>query len=74
MTDLPSLKPKVVARALEKSGFVFVRQKGSHRLYRRGDYSTTVPIHKKDLKMPTLRAIISQAGFTAKEFIGLLKD
>jgi len=32
----------------------------------------TVPIHAKDLKRGTLRAIIAQAGLTVAEFLALL--
>lgn len=33
MPKLPSLKSKQVIRALERAGFIFVRQKGSHKIY-----------------------------------------
>jgi predicted RNA binding protein YcfA (HicA-like mRNA interferase family) len=32
----------------------------------------TIPIHVKDLKLGTLRAIIAQSGLTVAEFLALL--
>lgn len=64
---MTSFKPRQVVRALEKNGFQFVRQKGSHRLYRKGDLRVTVPMHNKDLKPGTLKSILKQAGITKVE-------
>lgn len=72
MARLPALRPKQVVKVLEKAGFVFIRQKGSHRIYVKGAIGITVPMHNKDLKMPTLRSIIKQAGMTVEEFIDFL--
>ena len=42
MARLPVLKPREVARVLEKIGFVEARQRGSHKQYRhpRGETGT----------------------------------
>ena len=72
---LPALTAREVIRALERAGFVVSRTSGSHcRLVHAGNPArkVTVPIHSGDLKRGTLRAIISQAGFTVAEFIALL--
>ena len=74
MTKLPALKPREVIRVLEKAGFSFIRQKGSHRIYVKENIGVTIPFHNKDLKRGTLRHIIKQAGFTTEEFFKLLKD
>jgi len=74
MTKLPALKPKEVIRVLEKAGFSFARQKGSHRIYVKENIGVTIPFHNKDLKRGTLRHVIKQAGFTIEEFLKLLKD
>jgi predicted RNA binding protein YcfA (HicA-like mRNA interferase family) len=43
---IPTLKPKAVIRALEKMGFLEIRQKGSHKQFRHPDgRATTVPVH-----------------------------
>jgi predicted RNA binding protein YcfA (HicA-like mRNA interferase family) len=71
---LPSLKSKEVIKVLEKLGFVFVRQKGSHRIYVKGSIGITIPYHTKDLKKGTLKAIIKQTGLSVEEFLKLLRD
>jgi len=73
MTKLPSLRPKEVAKILEKVGFLFIRQKGSHRIYVRDNVGITIPIHNKDLKKGTLRHIIKQSGLTTEEFLKLFR-
>ncbi|KAF2990547.1 type II toxin-antitoxin system HicA family toxin [Methylocystis sp. MJC1] len=71
---LPSLDAKEVARALERAGFVFQRQKGSHATYRHPETkrTTVVPMHSGDIKRPLLRLIIEQTGMTEEEFRSLL--
>lgn len=73
---LPSLKAKVVIRALERAGFVASRTSGRHcRLIHSSNPArkVTVPVHgSTDLKRGTLHGIISQAGLTVAEFIALL--
>ncbi|OGE86141.1 MAG: hypothetical protein A3J48_02255 [Candidatus Doudnabacteria bacterium RIFCSPHIGHO2_02_FULL_46_11] len=72
MTKFPALKPKHVIRVLEQVGFIFIRQKGSHRIFVKDDVGITVPVHNKDLKPGTLRSIIKASGLTDKDFINLL--
>lgn len=71
MVKLPQLKAREVVSILEQSGFSFVRQRGSHRLYRKGKLRVTVPMHKKPLKKGTLRNIIRQSGMSPEEFLDL---
>lgn len=73
MPKLPAIKPKVAAKILEKAGFSFIRQKGSHRIYVKGNVGVTIPWHNKDLKKGTLQGIIKQSGLTSKEFLKLRK-
>ena len=47
---MKSLKPKEIIKILENRGFVFIRQKGSHRLYRKDLFRVTVPYHNKDFR------------------------
>lgn len=65
---MKSVKPRQMIKVLEKAGFRFVRQKGSHRLYRKGDLRITVPYHNKDLKPGTLQSILRQTGIKKEEF------
>ena len=71
MPHLPVLKPREVVRALERLGFVEVRQRGAHRQFRHADGGgTTVPFHAgRDIAPPLLRQIIKDIGVTLEEFL-----
>ena len=74
MTALPVVSGREVVNALEKIGYVFDRQRGSHIILRQQNpphRRLTVPDHKEIAK-GTLRAIIRQAGLTVEEFNDLL--
>lgn len=75
MTEVPSISYIRVVNALQRAGFVVVRQKGSHiRLQKRtpeGVIKVTVPAHKP-LKRTTLARIIKHGGLTVEEFKDLL--
>ena len=60
MPRLPVITGKKLADFLEKEGFVFFRQNGSHLRYKHPDGRvTTVPIHgNNDLPIGLLRKII----------------
>ena len=73
MSKLPSLKSREVIRVLLKIGFIEHRQKGSHKIFKKGSLRVTVPTHIRDLKKGTVRSIIEQSGLTEDEFIELLK-
>lgn len=70
MARLPVLKPREVARVLERLGFVEVRQRGSHKQYRHPDgRATTVPFHAgRDVSPLLLRQIIKDIRVTTEEF------
>jgi predicted RNA binding protein YcfA (HicA-like mRNA interferase family) len=70
MPKLPILSGKECYRTLEIHGFTFIRQKGSHMIFRKSDPFTqvVVPNHKK-LDRGTLRAIIRQSGLSIEDFI-----
>jgi predicted RNA binding protein YcfA (HicA-like mRNA interferase family) len=73
MSKLPVVSAAQCIRALEKTGLVVYRQRGSHITLVRTTppAQTTIPNHK-ELDRGTLRAIIRQAGLTVEEFIALL--
>jgi predicted RNA binding protein YcfA (HicA-like mRNA interferase family) len=57
------MKPKELIRLVEKEGFVFVRQSGSHAIYRKvGFKQIVIPIHSKDIPTGTLNSILKDAG------------
>jgi mRNA interferase HicA len=57
------MKPKELIRLLYDEGYVFVRQSGSHAIYRKtGSKNIIVPIHSKDIPTGTLHSILKDAG------------
>lgn len=74
MSGLPVVSGREAVKALEKSGYAFDRQHGSHMVLRQTNAPhrrLVVPDHKS-LAKGTLRAIIRQAGLTVEEFTALL--
>lgn len=77
MGKLPQLNSREVCNALEKEGFVFKRQTGSHRIYQKqseeGAVTIPVPMHSsKPLKKGTLQSILKKAGISKEKLIFLL--
>lgn len=59
--------------ALERAGFEFRRQTGSHMILRRGDpYARVVVPDHRQVRRGTLQRIIADAGLTVDQFIKLL--
>ena len=74
MARLPVLSGRDLIRALEKSGYLVDRQKGSHIILRQTVEPfrrVTVPDHK-ELAKGTLRSILRHTGLTADELLRLL--
>ncbi len=75
MTGLPSLGYDKVLKALQRDGWVVIRQKGSHiRLHkhtRSEVFKITVPAHSP-IKRSALAHILKQARLTKEEFQSLL--
>jgi predicted RNA binding protein YcfA (HicA-like mRNA interferase family) len=73
MTRLPRVSGRECIKALEKVGFYFKRQQGSHIILRRDEPFTQVVVPEHiELDRGTLRAIIRQADLSVDEFVGLL--
>ena len=74
MSKLPVISGKECIKALEKIGFVIVRQQGSHIVLAREEPKNTVTVpNHKELDRGTLRAIIRQVDLNVDEFIQLFK-
>ncbi len=73
MSNIPRISGRECIKALNKTGFYFKRQEGSHVVLRRDDPfgQVVVPDHK-ELDRGTLRAIIRAAGLGLEEFKKLL--
>ena len=57
MPKLPVVSGADVVRALERLGFVVIRQRGSHIMMRRGSSGCVVPNHR-ELKIGTLVGLL----------------
>jgi predicted RNA binding protein YcfA (HicA-like mRNA interferase family) len=69
---LPVLSGKEIIKALNKIGFIPVRQRGSHVFLRHPDgRRTVVPIHK-EVNKSTLMDILSQTKLSKEELLKLL--
>lgn len=70
----PVVNAKQLIKALEKKGFVFSRQSGSHAIYiDKNGIRVTVPIHgKKDLGTGLLKQILKDANISFDELIALM--
>jgi len=72
---LPAISGKKLVRALQRAGFIVLRQKGSHvSLEKRssgGYWRTIVPLHR-EIRAGTLSDILNQTGLTKSELANLL--
>ena len=68
----PVLMPKEVIKVLEKFGFTYVSQKGSHIKYINGDRVVIIPNHSEVAK-GTLKSILSMARIDLDDFLSMLK-
>jgi len=71
MAKLPLVSGEEACRALQRMGFILLRQRGSHAILRRGDRGCVVPMHR-EISPGTLRGVLKQAGVTEEEFRGAL--
>jgi predicted RNA binding protein YcfA (HicA-like mRNA interferase family) len=75
MTKVPSIEYKRVVKALQRNGWVVVRQKGSHlRLQKHVHDETlklTIPAHRP-IKRSTLSHILKQARLSVDKFLELV--
>jgi predicted RNA binding protein YcfA (HicA-like mRNA interferase family) len=64
-----TITPKQIVHILEQNGFLFIRSKGSHFIFRKNatKQRVIVPMHHKDLPKGTLNEILKQAGITKKD-------
>lgn len=72
---IPRITAKQIIPVLEKLGFVFSRQSGSHKIYKRFDgRRATVPVHSAKVLHPKiLKSIIKDADITVEDLRRFLK-
>jgi predicted RNA binding protein YcfA (HicA-like mRNA interferase family) len=72
MPKLQRVSGQEAIRALERLGFVQIRQQGSHVVLKKktpeGEVGCVVPLHR-ELAIGTLRGILRQARVTPEEFM-----
>ena len=75
MTKVPSLSYEEIVRALQRGGWMVVRQRGSHiRMEKQIEGETlklTVPAHRP-VKRSSLAHVLKQARLTVDQFLKLL--
>ena len=76
MNKVPSLGYRKIVSALQRDGWIVVRQKGSHVFYRHPDgRTTTLPNHGgRDISRPLVREILREISVTTEEFVKLLNE
>ena len=72
MPNLPRVSGAEIVRALERLGFVKVRQSGSHVILRRESKGCVVPMHS-EVKVGTLAGVLRQAEVSPEEFARALR-
>ncbi|PKP86118.1 MAG: hypothetical protein CVT78_14390 [Alphaproteobacteria bacterium HGW-Alphaproteobacteria-17] len=72
MPKLPVLSGRDVVAALERLGFIKMRQRGSHVILQRDGVGVVVPLHR-ELKTGTLAGIVRQAGLSQDDFLAAIK-
>lgn len=66
---LRPLRAREIVQKLERAGFIFRRQTGSHARYVHPDgHGVTVPMHPGDVPIPVVRSILRQAGLSVEEW------
>jgi predicted RNA binding protein YcfA (HicA-like mRNA interferase family) len=72
---LPAVSGRQLLRALQRAGFVVLRQKGSHVSMEKrsveGYWRTIVPMHR-EIRPGTLSDILNQTGLSKEELAELL--
>ena len=71
---LPRVTAAQMIKVLEKTGFYFVRQSGSHKIYKNKEGKrVTVPYHSGKILHPKItNGILRDVGLTVEEFKKLL--
>ncbi|HPA71981.1 MAG TPA: type II toxin-antitoxin system HicA family toxin [Spirochaetota bacterium] len=57
-----------IIAVLERNGFIFNSQKGSHCKYGKGNYVVIVPHPRKEIPAGTFHSILRQSGLKRDDF------
>ena len=75
MPKLPAVKPREIAKFLERKGFLLDHVTGSHHIYYypSSKRRAVVPQHNRDIPRGTLMSLLREAGFTREDLIDFLQ-
>ena len=59
---------KHIIKVLLKKSFAQVGQKGSHKKFRKGNYTVIIPDPRKEIPMGTFYSILRQSGLKKEDF------
>jgi predicted RNA binding protein YcfA (HicA-like mRNA interferase family) len=67
---LPRVSGKQTVEALLRVGYTIHRIRGSHYILKNAETGrrVTIPYHRQELALKTLRSILKQAGITTEKF------
>jgi len=73
LSKLPAITPRELEKVLLVLGFVLIRQKGSHRIYKHFDgRRTVIPFHQnEDIGKGLLRTILNEIEVSRSDFVKL---
>lgn len=72
---LPVVSWKEVERVLTKLGYVFDRQRGSHRIYVRAQPPDTISVPQhREIAKGTMKSILRKLGLQPDDFIKFMRD
>jgi predicted RNA binding protein YcfA (HicA-like mRNA interferase family) len=57
-----------IVKVLQKEGFVYISQKGSHVKFRKLDKTVIIPANRKEIPYGTFKSILRQSGLKEKLF------
>jgi len=57
-----------IAKALQRKGFIYISQKGSHVKFHKPGFTVIVPANRKEIPCGTFRSILRQSGLTEEDF------
>ena len=67
---MPKLHPsRHIISVLQKNGFYFVSQKGSHIKMRKENLTVIVPANKRGIPIGTFRSILRQSELNSDHFL-----
>lgn len=74
MGKLQSLSPAKFEKFLKYIGCIYIRQKGSHRVYRRSGLirPIIIPIHSGDLPVLVIKNTLRQLNISTEKFLEIL--